>query len=416
MSTPFAPIDAATIAALNKGDEKALERIFRSNYDALLERALERLKDEKPAAPRLVAAVIRELWEEREGFHSTAEVEGFINEEFRHRARAVRSRMAAVHRFEKSEGVAAHAPHAPPSADQLWQEISTALHQPALDPATAAKRRREHAAHDAAHHIAAVSGPRNWRTPAILTVVGALLLWAGYTWAGRASKASVITQMLAATDAPTVITRPGQLGSLTLADSSVARLGADSKIVTVTGFGRDYRAATVSGTAAITVAAGKDEPLEVRVGSVSVTASSGELAVRDFADEPARFVQARGDGVRLSWDGGDRALNSGETVAIDRASGAVRDATTDEAAQAFSWLDGKLVLRQVAVRDVMHELYRWYGLDILVRDSAVTNARVLSLDVPLESSQAAIAAMEGGAELKFEWVENRMTFKDAAKK
>ena len=105
MPTPFAPIDAETITALNKGDEKALERIFRTHYDVLLERALERLSDEKAAAPRLVASVVRELWEERAGFHSTAEIEGFVNEEFRNRARAVRSRMAAVHRFEKTEGV-----------------------------------------------------------------------------------------------------------------------------------------------------------------------------------------------------------------------------------------------------------------------------------------------------------------------
>ncbi len=413
MSTPFAPIDADTITALNKGDEKALERIFRAHYEVLLERALERLKDEKAAAPRLVAAAVRELWEEREGFHSSTEVEGFLNEEFRHRARAIRSRMAAVHRFEKSEGVKEHAPHAPPSADQLWQEIATALHTPVVDAATQAKRRREHAAHDAAHHIAAATTRRNWKVPALLTAVFGLVMWGGYNWMSRTSKASVISQMLASPEAPNVTTRPGQLGSVTLGDSSVARLGADSRITMVAGFGREYRSATVNGTASIAVASGNALPLEVRLGPVSVTSSTGEFAVRDYPDELQRYVQAKGEGVRVAWADGERALAAGGTVAIDRGTGVVRDATADEAAMAFGWLDGKLVLPGSTVRDAMRALYRWYGLDIAVRDS-VTLDRPVALDVPLESSQAAIAAMESGAQLKFEWVQNRMTFKDAA--
>lgn len=411
MSAAFAPIDAATITSLNKGDEAALETIFRTHYDVLLERALERLKDEKPAAPRLVAAVVRELWEEREGFHSSAEIEGFINEELRQRARAVRSRMAAVHRFEKTEGVKAHEGHAPPTADQLWKEIATALHQPAVDPATAAKRRREHVAHEAAGHIAQVAKPRNWRTPAILVVVGALALWGGYTWASKASKSSVITMMLAATDAPQVVTRPGQLANFPLADSSLVRLGADSKIIRVANFGREYRSATVTGTAAITVGAGSTLPFEMRLGEASITATGGEFAVRDYANEPARYVQARSDGIAVTLPSGARTLKAGETLVLGRDS-TMTDATPDQAATAFGWLDGKLVLKGVTVRDAMAALYRWYALDIAIRDSTLFE-RTVSLDVPIESSQAAIAAMESAGGLKFEWVDTRMTFKDA---
>jgi ferric-dicitrate binding protein FerR (iron transport regulator) len=411
MSTAFAPIDAATIASLNKGDEAALETIFRTHYDVLLERALERLKDEKPAAPRLVAAVIRELWEEREGFHSTTEIEGFINEELRQRARAVRSRMAAVHRFEKTEGVKAHEAHAPPSADQLWKEIASALHQPMVDPAVAAKKRREHLAHEAAGHIAQVAKPRNWRTPAILVAVGALALWGGYTWASKASKSSVITMMLAASDAPQVVTRPGQLGNFALGDSSIVRLGADTKIIRVANFGREYRSATVTGTAAINVGSGSTLPFEMRIGEASITATGGEFAVRDYANEPARYVQARSDGIAVTLPTGARTLKAGETLVITRDS-TMRDATADEAAFAFGWLDGKLVLKEVPVRDAMQALYRWYGLDIAVRDSVVLD-RPVSLDVPIESSQMAIAALETAGELKFEWVDTRMTFKDA---
>lgn len=411
MSTAFAPIDAATITSLNKGEEAALETIFRTHYEVLLERALERLKDEKLAAPRLVTAVVRELWEERQGFHSSAEIEGFINEEMRQRARAVRSRMAAVHRFEKTEGVKAHEGHAPPTADQMWQEIVTALHQPVVDPATAAKTRRAHLAHEAAGHIAQVAKPRGWRTPAILVAVGALALWGGYTWASKASKSSVITMLLAASDAPQVVTRPGQLGTFSLADSSIVRLGADTKIVRVANFGKEYRSATVTGTAAINVGTGSALPFEMRLGEASITATAGEFAVRDYANEPARYVQARSDGIAVALPSGARTLKAGETLVLARDS-TMRDATADEATMAFGWLDGKLVLKEVAVRDAMQALYRWYALDIAIRDSSLFE-RTVSLDVPIESSQAAIAGMESGAQLKFEWVDTRMTFRDA---
>jgi ferric-dicitrate binding protein FerR (iron transport regulator) len=411
MSTAFAPIDAATITSLNKGEEAALERIFRTHYDVLLERALERLKDEKLAAPRLVAAVTRELWEEREGFHSSAEIEGFLNEELRHRARAVRSRMAAVHRFEKTEGVKAPEGHAAPTADQLWAEIAKAMHQPIADPAAVAKRRREHVAHEAAGHIAGVAKPRNWKTPALLIAVGAIALWGGYVWAARTSKASVITQMLAASDAPQVTTRPGQLATFALPDSSIVRLAAESRLVRVANIGREYRTAMVTGSAAITVGSASALPFEMRLGEASITATAGEFAVRDFANESMRFVQARSDGIVVRLPSGERTLKSGETLALGRDS-TMTDATAEQAAMAFGWLDGKLILRTATVRDALAALYRWYGLDISIRDSTLYD-RTVSLDVPIESSQAAIAAVESGAQLKFEWVDTRMTFKDA---
>jgi ferric-dicitrate binding protein FerR (iron transport regulator) len=412
MSMPFQPIDAATIAALNAGDERALEKIFREHHEVLLERARERLKGEPAAAPRLVASTIRELWEERDGFHSSAEIEGFVNEEFRQRAKSVRARLAAVHRFEKNEGVNAAAPHAPPTADQLWAEIAKALHAPHADKETRRKQLREHAAHEAASHIAHMGDRRSWRTPAIIISVAAASLLVGYFWAARASERSVITQLLAATDAQRIETRPGQVGAMTLADGSQARLGADSRLVIVKGFGTAYRTAGAGGTASIVVAEDGNRPLEIRLGDVSVTAPAGELAVRDYPDETLRYVRARGAAVQLTAPAGSREVADGQTVVVGR-DGAIRDATETEVTQAFSWIDGQLVLRDVTVGSALQQMWRWYAVEIAAKDTAVLSRR-LSMSVPLESSQAAISAMEGAANLRFAWEENKMTFRDAA--
>lgn len=414
MSAPFAPLDAATVAAIAAGDERAFEQMFRSHYPDLHERAVARLQDEPHAAPRLVVAAMRALWDEREGFHSSAEIEGFLNEELRHRARAIRSRMAAVHRFEKSEGISDHAHHAPPTVDQLWTELQTAIHTAPKDAATLAKERREHAAHGAAEHIAHVSAPRSWRTAAILIGVGAVALGAGYVWASKASKSSVVTQMLAASDAASVVTRAGQLGSVTLADGSVARLAADTRLIAVPKFGREYRTATTSGSAAVTVAADKPLPLEMRLGEFSVRASTGVFAVRDYNDENARYARAIEGDLELSGPGVSRTLKPGEAVVIGRDS-TVRDATADESAFAFAWMDGKLVLHDATMRDVRSQLFRWYAVDIALADSSLLD-RTVTLDVPLESSQAAITVIESLANLKFDWADRQMIFRDAAAK
>jgi ferric-dicitrate binding protein FerR (iron transport regulator) len=413
MSSTFVPIDAATLASLNKGEESALEQIFRTRYDVLLARANERLGGSEPAAaPRLVTAVIRELWDEREALHTSTEVEGFLNEALRVRARAVHSRMAAVRRFEKSENVASHAPVAPPSVDQLWGEIAEALHKPVVDAATSARLRREHTAHDAASHIASVTAPRSWRTATIVGVLGAIAITLGFIWASRVGKEGEVQRLLTEAERTAVLTRPGLTGSLTLSDSTAVRLGADSRLVVVPRFGKEYRAAAVRGTAAFTVTPGNLVPLEARLDEVKVEASAGEFAVRDYADEPARFVRAGSDGVLVRAPEGERTLNAGETVAIDR-DGTLRDATADESASAFSWMDGRLVLRDVEVAAALREFFRWYGTDIALKDSAAL-VRHLSIDVPLESSKEAIAAIESGGGLRFEWLGLKMTFRDAA--
>lgn len=409
MPVPFAPIDAATIAALKGGDEKALEKIFRAHYDALLDRAKEKLKDEPAAAPRLVAAVVRELWEVRATLSTSTEIEGFFNEELRNRAAAIRQRMRSVHRFEKTEGVGEVAVREAPSPDELWTEIKTAMHQPVLDPAEVAKRRRTQAAHGAASHIANVSAKRSIKTPLIIATIGAIVIVGGIWWADAVGKAATVTQLLAGGDAQMIQTRQGQLGSLPLSDGSTVRLAAESKITLVPKFGQEYRSASLVGSAAITVAPGNPVPLEVRVENVSVKASAGEFAVRKFADDSMVYVAARGDGVLVAVKGAERTLKTGETIVI-ASDNSIRDATEDEAAQNFGWVDGKLVLRNVTVATAAKKLWRWFAIEVAVTDSAARE-RVISISVPLESSKAAIEAIAGAGGVVFGYdKDNKMIF------
>jgi ferric-dicitrate binding protein FerR (iron transport regulator) len=409
MSSSFTPIDPATISALNAGGERALEQIFREHYPWLIERALERLKGERAAAPRLIAATVRELWEERDGFHTSAEIEAFFNEELRHRARAVRARLAAVHRFEKNEGVAVPPPAEPPTADQLWGEIAAELHKPAVDPVTAAKRRREHTSHEVAEHINTVTGRANWKTPVIIIVAATIVALIGSWVVTQKSRASVINELLGSAEAQNIVTRPGQSGNMTLAENSTAQLAPETRLVIVPEFGRAYRTLTVSGAAMFNVAAGVGQPFEARIGDAVVRSEGGRFSVRDYADENFKFVQVSEGSATVASLGESRTVNAGESILIDRA-GAMRAPTEDESLQALAWTEGRLVLRNTTLGAAAASLYRWYGIDASVPDSATAEVAIAGLAVPLESSQAAIAAIEGGGNVRFAWVDGRMVF------
>lgn len=411
MSSQFAAIDAATIAALNAGSEQALEQIFRSHYPWLMEKALERLKGEDAAAPRLIIATMQEFWQEREGFHTSAEIEAFFNEELRHRARAVRARMAAVHRFEKAEGVKA-TQHAAPTEAGVWAEIAAELHRPAVDPAAAAKRRREHSTHEVAEHINTVTRRGDWKMPAVIITVATALALSGAWWFSQKSRAEVINQMLMSSDARIIETRGGQTGTVELNDQSTAHLAPDTRLTIVPRFGGDYRTLIVEGGATFRVAAGNAQAFDARVGDVAVLATDGSFTVRAYRDEATRFVRVDTGSVRLRLASGERSLAAGEALLL-AADGSARVPDATQLARAFAWRDGRLVLSDVPVSAVLAAYRRWYAIDLSLTDST-TATRVVSVDVPLESSQQAIAALEQAAQLKFEWVGTRMTLQPAA--
>jgi ferric-dicitrate binding protein FerR (iron transport regulator) len=413
MSSSFRIVDAATIAGLNAASEQALEKIFRDNYAWLLDTALVRLKGENAAAPKMLVAIMREFWEERDGFHSSAEIEAFFNEEFRHRARAVRARMASVHRFEKVEGVHNPPVHAAPSMDAIWNELATEIHKPVVDAATVAKRRREASAHGVAEHINTVTKRGNWKTPAIIATIATVVALAGAAWFSQRSRAEVITQMLGSADAQTLDARAGQIGSVTLGDKSVARIGPESRLTIVKGFGGEYRTLRVNGTASFAVASGGALPFDARLGEVAVTATGGGFTVRDFADENIRMVRVDSGEAVVTVAGNSTTLKAGEALVIDRAG---TTSTPDAAlvSQELSWTTARLVLNNQPLKDVLQALWRWYGMDVAVLDSTKLESPI-SIDVELGSTQDAIGAIETAADLKFEWVAGKMTFQSKVK-
>ena len=72
------------------------------------------------------------------------------------------------------------------------------------------------------------------------------------------------------------------------------------------------------------------------------------------------------------------------------------------------------MLRQMAVRDALKHLQRWYALGLVVRDSAILD-RPVAMNVSLDSSRTAITALEKGADVKFGYEGSIRVLRDARK-
>ena len=98
--------------------------------------------------------------------------------------------------------------------------------------------------------------------------------------------------------------------------------------------------------------------------------------VRDYADESFQFVQVSEGSVSVTAGTETRTLNTGESIVIER-QGTMRAPSEDESLTALAWTEGRLVLRNVTLAGAASSLYRWYGIDASVPDSA-TAARALA--------------------------------------
>jgi ferric-dicitrate binding protein FerR (iron transport regulator) len=92
----------------------------------------------------------------------------------------------------------------------------------------------------------------------------------------------------------------------------------------------------------------------------------------------------------------------------------LREPTADELDVALGWTEGRLVLRQMPVRDALKHLQRWYALGLVVRDSTILD-RPVAMNVSLDSSRTAIAALEQGADVKFGYEGRIRVLRDARK-
>ena len=415
MPASLAPITPELLADFRAGKESALEQLFRSNFNALTTEAVATL-DDAAAAQKVVASSFLEVWDRRGKVQSAGELETLLRQVLdsglthEQRRRATLHRMADTDGDHKQHATAKHQ-HEPESTDQVWAHIVGELHREKTDPRMRAREMTEHHRHASAAHMAQIAKPSGSKYKILGGIVLAAIVAVPLWYLNRGAETTKAEQALAREDTRPMKAAAGQRGTVKLEDSTVVSLGSASVVKLTAHFPQDFRAAQVNGTASFSAPTG-DEPLLLQVGSAWVFAQDADFAVRHFADDSHAMFKVNRGTVRVRAGQEDRTLEAGATLQVDN-QGVISDLPAERAAEAFSWMDGNFVMQNQPLSEVLVAIKRWYGVDIVVKDSSIAH-RPVTMTATLESSKAAIAALEQSAGVKIAFEGLAMVVNDTA--
>ncbi len=413
MSATFTPITPEVLSAVRLGDESALERLYREHYDALIEEATTHL-GEAGAATKVVESAILRAWEQHDQFETPTALENFLHRAVHDGAIREKSRKAALHRFEAHEGV--HVTrgngHGAASVDESWRHVTAALHAPPPDAAAIAQHKAEVSRHVAAEHMAHVARRRSpWLTLGYLAAACAVVAGALYGIFRETPEAKA-GRFLRSPESREIISRFAQIGNVTLDDQTRVTLGADSRLRIPPGFNSQVRAVGVEGTATFDVTQGGELPFEVRLGEVAVVATGTKFAVNFDTATTTALVRVDEGTVNVRFGETVRPLASGATLEVN-AGGEMREPSPDALGEALGWTSGRVVIVNRTLRAALEQTRRWYGIALIPADMTLMD-RTVSVDAPIDSSQAMIADLEATGNMKFGWEDKTMVLYDAS--
>lgn len=396
-------------------DEHELERLFRAQHAVLMESAKRDLGDAAAAAPRLIENAFRLAWEERARFGTSAEIDEFLRENVHHAVARERSRRARLHHLEEHRGTKApRSPAGPePTVDESWARLAHAIHMG--DNVSGAAAEAKHVLRrDAAEHVAAMARKTSYRGPITIVLVSAALAATGIWYTTRLGEDRRVLRALAAPDARIHTSGTGQMAVVNLDDGTRVTLTPNSRLIVPRNFGPKLRTVRIDGAARFAVTSTDGDRFEVHARDVRITAAGTDFAVRISPVDSTVVALAIDGQIELAAGDSTRALSTGAAAAVAK-NGMLRDATAGERDEVQSWTDGRIVITERPLREVLPELRRWYGLDLKVIDLPLLD-RVVSVHAPLDSPNQAISSVEESGKLKFGYEGETMVLRDGAVK
>jgi ferric-dicitrate binding protein FerR (iron transport regulator) len=400
-------------------DELALRRAFDLEYNACIASARSQLGEAESHAPRIVEAAFVNAWNQRASIGSNEQLKAFLTDQVHHGASRAISRRAAAHRFGTHGGrddvqlTSKGNTSAAADAERSWTEITRAIHS--TGPSDAAHAAVASATrHEAAEHMKSVAKRVSWKLPVAIGVliVAASVLAIRYLDRLGEDDAAV-AGVKGVNVLPLVAATSGQIGSLSLADGTKMRIGPETKVFVGDGFPTQFRAVRVEGTAQFDVAPNQKLPLRVVVKKGQVIATGTSFVVSAYPSDSAFMVLVREGSVTVKSDKLSSTLTANQTIAV---TGSTSETPSEaQRNEAFSWVDGRFVVADKPLREVIASLTRWFNLDIKVPDTKLLD-RKATIAVSLDSSRLAITQVEKSANVQFAYEGETKVFREAAAK
>jgi transmembrane sensor len=206
---------------------------------------------------------------------------------------------------------------------------------------------------------------------AVVVVAGASLVW-------RASRPDDRSAPTAARSTEVQYsTAVGRVDTLKLTDGTTVVLGPSSRLRLAPGYGGRAREMSLEGQAFFDVVHDDGRPFVVRTASATLRDVGTSFSVRSDGDRGTRVAVTSGavdvaavaarDGEPTVLHAGDRAEIMGDRMTVQR--GVVDD-------EELAWTRGTLVFRDAPMTTVAVELRRWYGIRLVIGDSALATRRL----------------------------------------
>ena len=406
MALTIPGLNADVLSKLKNGDLGALEQLFRAAYPALLAKARESLDDDSAAA-RVVERLIPGLFAQRATFTTPEALSDALEGAVHEAAVRERSRLAGLH---KHADAGRKVVHAAPSIDEVWKRVTAAIQGPSEEAHAQAVQARAKAGHDAASHIKDVTKTRPWYYQVLAVLILTGLVAGGVVLYQKRGEVARLSSEVSGTQVRELKTGTGQRGSVTLDDSTIAALGSDSRIAVPLDFAEKVRGIGLRGAAEFTVNA-DPMPFWIIAGNTHIVAVGGEtFAVRAFPSDSSVLVRVKTGTVQVNVtepDKSEHSVGAGQSILIAM-DGTTSTPTDVQLSEALGYLDGTFSINQKPLRYALAEIRRWYGTDLVLKDSTL-GSRVVTLTAPLTSSTEAIKAVENAANLQFQWEKQTMT-------
>jgi transmembrane sensor len=391
---------SSTSAALPTPD--ALHKLFDAEFPNVLAQAKQELGDAISLAPRVAEGAFVRAWDARARFQTIDQVKQFLRDDVKAASARALSRRAQMAKNDAGEQISLKTAEHVAAATAVdpkvsWSHVIAAIH---LDPASAMADKmtaEEFRAETAGRLDHATRAKLSAKTALAIGAAIVIVAVAGMMWANRMSTELAIANAMSSTDGRVTSSSYGQIGKVTLSDGSEVTLAPDSRLFVPTQFGQKIRPVKLDGSASFNVASGSDD-FRVYMRNAIVTARGTKFVVAGRWSDTAVVVSVSEGSVEVRV--GDRAsttVSANETMVVD-AAGAIRAASTEEAEEAGSWLNGRLTMVNRPLKEILPQLLRWYNVDATVRDLSLLE-RPATLRTSLDSGSVALAEVAKSANL-----------------
>ncbi|MCM1051386.1 MAG: FecR domain-containing protein [Paenibacillus sp.] len=190
---------------------------------------------------------------------------------------------------------------------------------------------------------------------------------------------------------------------ITLEDSTVVWLNADSRLIYPAMFSADERRVRVTGEAYFAVHHETDRPFYVETGDQEIKVYGTTFNVRDYADDATAYTTLESGSVAVSpspdYDG-EVMLSPGHQMAYEKAGERFTMRVVDPQV-VTSWRHGKFVFEDQPLKVIMRDLSRWYDFEYEFASPDIEDIEFLGTVPRYADFATAVSVIEKCADLRF---------------